>query len=211
MSCIAKFCANHLRTFSNNLGVKLKSGHAHELVAAFFGYKSKAAMLADTLSPIDSLNQAQFLVLASSQFIEQRRKCLEDLPPDLPDNSILGEALFTCLTLEGQFSGRPFAGWKHLIDILTTEYLLQRGSSILSINFGLNEIAHSNFDKPTNEYIPVPDITGNGVTLTTNMRYAENDTNSESIDIIVTIKLQRIAGHIGYANPEISVSTGGAI
>lgn len=208
---IAKFCADHLRAISNNRGVKLKSGHAHELVASFFGYKSKAAMLADTSSPIDRLNQAQFLVLTPPQFIEQRRKCLENLPSDLPDNSILGEELFTYLTLEKYFSGRPFAAWKHLVDILATEYLLKHASSILSINFGLNEIAHSNFDKPTAEYIPVPDITGDGVTLTAKMRYAENDINSQAIDIIVTIKLQRIAGHIGYANPNISVSTGGSI
>lgn len=56
MPPIAKLCANYLRTFSNNHGVKLKSGHAHELVASFFGYKSKAAMLADNFSPIDRYN-----------------------------------------------------------------------------------------------------------------------------------------------------------
>lgn len=208
---IAKLCADHLRAISNNHGVKLKSGHAHELVASFFGYKSKAAMLADTSYPIDRLNLAQFLVLTPPQFIEQRRKCLEDLPSDLPNNSILGEEFFTYLTLEEYFSGKVFAAWKDLVDILATEYLLKHASSMLPINFGLNKIAHSNFDKPTDEYIPVPDITGNGITLTTNMRYAENDINSQAIIIIVTIKLQRIAGHIGYANPNISVSTGGSI
>lgn len=65
-------------------------------------------MLADTCSSIDRIDQAQLLVLTPSQFIEQRRKYLENLPPDLPDNSILGEALFTCLTLEGHFLDRSF-------------------------------------------------------------------------------------------------------
>jgi hypothetical protein len=207
MYSIAKLCAHHLRTISSNHGVKLKSGHAHELVASIFGYKSKAAMLADTLSPIDNIIQAQFLVLAPLLFIEQRRKCLEDLPSDLPDTSKLGEEMFTCLISEGYFSGRPFGAWKHLVDVLTTEYLLKHGDSVLSINFGPNEIARTTFNKPVYEFIPKLETTGNGVKLVvTKMRYASSDINFQSIDISATIKLQRIAGHVGYAKPEITVT-----
>ena len=206
MSSVKKFCTDHLRAFCQNRGVKLKSAHAHELVAAFFGYKSNAAMLADTLSPIETLAQAQFIVLTPSLFIDQRRKCLEDLPPDLPDTPILGEELFTCLISEGWFSGKSFGAWKHFVDISTTDYLLKHGSSILSIPFGKNEIAHSSFDKPVYEYNPVLDATDNKVKLVvTNLIYASNDINSQSIDITATIKLRRVAGHVGYSDHEISI------
>lgn len=41
---ITKACADSLRTFTeNNYGIQLKSSHAHELVAAFFGNSLRAA------------------------------------------------------------------------------------------------------------------------------------------------------------------------
>ena len=57
---IPKLCADSLRSFlSDNHGIKLKSGHAHEIVAAFFGYKSKISLLADEVDT--SQNNAIFL------------------------------------------------------------------------------------------------------------------------------------------------------
>ena len=88
---ISKLCADQLCVISNNYGVKLKSSHAHELVAAFFGYKSKAALLSDTFAPIENIGQAKIFVLIPSAFIEERRKCLVDLPSDLPDTHVLGK------------------------------------------------------------------------------------------------------------------------
>ena len=39
---ISKLCADSLRALANEkYGIKLKSAHAHELVAAYFGYRSK--------------------------------------------------------------------------------------------------------------------------------------------------------------------------
>ena len=43
---ITKACADSLRGFTqNNYGIQLKSSHAHELVAAYFGYSSRATIL----------------------------------------------------------------------------------------------------------------------------------------------------------------------
>lgn len=207
MRTIANLCADHLRAFSNQQGVKLKSSHAHELVAAVFGYKSKAAMLADTIYSIDNLAQAQFLVLTPSMFIDQRRKCLKDLPLELPETFIIAEELFTRLISEGWFLGKSFGMWKHLADILITDHLLKYGSSILSMDFGRNEIAHSKFDKSGDEYNLIPDITGLAVKLVVNnLRYASSNDDFQSIDISAAIKLKRIAGHVGYSNPEISIT-----
>lgn len=38
---VARLCADQLRAISNNYGVKLKSSHAHELIAAFLGINQK--------------------------------------------------------------------------------------------------------------------------------------------------------------------------
>lgn len=98
---ITKLCADSLRSFAlDNYGVQLKSAHAHELVAAFFGYHSRAALLADIKSPLSSLRQSEFIVLAPTAPIDARRKSLVGLSLDLPDNYILAEGVYSALLAE---------------------------------------------------------------------------------------------------------------
>lgn len=210
MSSIIKLCADHLRAFSNNHGVKLKSGHAHELVAAFFGYKSKAAMQADNLCPITKLKQAQFFVLVPSLFIDERRKCMEGLPSDLPDTYTLGEEMFVKLISDEQLSFRVFPSWKHLAEALTCEYLQKHGNLALSLNFGDYKKARYMFNKPLYEFKPKIETIDNKIKLTvTNRYYGSHDVHFQSIDhsidIVIKIELTRIAGYVGYSDPEISV------
>lgn len=203
---IAKLCADQLRFISNNYGVKLKSSHAHELVAAFFGYKSKAALLSDTLAPIENIGQAQTFVLIPSAFIEERRKCLIDLPSDLPDTYTLGEEMFTFLAAQKMLVANSFASWVHLAEALTNEYLQINGNLILPRNFGPTENTRNIFNKPVHEFNPKLETTANGVKLTVSNRYyGSSHVNFQPIDVVLTIKLQRIAGHFGYAKPEISL------
>ena len=71
---ISKLCADSLRTLaSEKYGVKLKSAHAHELVAAYFGYGSKNALLADENHPISALAQAEIVVTMPDEFFNKRR------------------------------------------------------------------------------------------------------------------------------------------
>jgi len=206
MHSITKICADHLRAFSYQQGVNLKSGHAHELTVAFYGYKSKAAMLSDTLSPIENLTHAQYLVLMPSSFIEDRRKCLEDLPSDLPDIYTLSEEMFAWLISEEKLSFRIFPSWAHLAEALTTEYLKKQRNLILPLNFK-SENASLIFNKPLYEFNPKVETTGSEVKLIVSNRYyvSNNISFLGSIDIKIAIKLHRIAGHIGYANAEISL------
>lgn len=60
---IVKLCADELRNHRQFEHDKLQSSHAHELIAAFFGYKSKNAMLADITHPISNLHHSDFVVL----------------------------------------------------------------------------------------------------------------------------------------------------
>jgi hypothetical protein len=60
---IEKACANLLRsTYSNLPGGKLRSGHAHEIVAAYFGYNTAAALQAEYKFPLAALNEAEILI-----------------------------------------------------------------------------------------------------------------------------------------------------
>ena len=203
---IAKLCANHLRAISNNHGVKLKSGHAHELVASFFGYKSKASMLSDTLSSIENIGQAQIFVLIPSSFIDERRKCLEDLPSDLPDTYTLGEEMFTFLAAQKKLLGNSFPSWVHLAEALTNEYLQKNGNLILPKNLGPSENARNIFNKPLHEFNPKIETTDNRIKLTiSNRYYGPSHVHFQPIDAVLTIELLRIAGHFGYAKPKISL------
>jgi hypothetical protein len=84
---ITKRCADSLRSFSQNkFGIQIKSSHAHELVAAYMGYSSRAAMLADAKCPITNLKQADILVLTPTALIKERRAELKGLPENLPDD-----------------------------------------------------------------------------------------------------------------------------
>ena len=84
---ITKRCADSLRAFSqNNFGIQIKSSHAHELVAAYMGYSSRAALLADAKCPITDLRQAEYFVLTPTAPIKERRKELNGLPENLPDD-----------------------------------------------------------------------------------------------------------------------------
>ncbi|MGF7025053.1 hypothetical protein [Sphingobacterium sp. HSC-15S19] len=87
MQQITKLCADSLRSFAQyNFGIELKSSHAHELVAAYFGYSSRAALLADTRFPITDLGKAEFIVLTPTAKIKERRSNLKGLPLNLPEN-----------------------------------------------------------------------------------------------------------------------------
>ena len=84
---ITKRCADSLRSFAQtNFGIQIKSSHAHELVAAYMGYSSRAALLADNKCPITNLRQAEFVVLTPTAPIKERRLELTGLPENLPDD-----------------------------------------------------------------------------------------------------------------------------
>jgi len=104
---ISKLCADSLRTFSKEKhDIKLKATHAHELVAAFFGYSSKNTMLADIEYPISNLNLAEIIVMTPDEFIGQRRENLEGLSSELPDNYTLGEAIYDSLFWEHELKAK---------------------------------------------------------------------------------------------------------
>lgn len=206
MKSIQKLCAEHLRAFCNNYGIALKSGHSHELFAAFLGYKSLAAMHADDHYSVENLIKAQNFVHMPSMFIDERRKCLENLPADLPDTDILGKEMFAYLVSEGKVSGRFFASWEVLAEECMTEYLQNRGDLILPFNLWRNENAHDFFSKPLHKFNPKIEMVDDEVKVIVNNTYqGSGSVHFEKINLSVIIKLHRVAGHVGFSNAEISV------
>ena len=169
-----KLCADSLRSYlSDKLGIKLKSGHAHEIVAAFFGYKSHIAMLADKKYPIDSLAEAEFILLDPPiHSIGQRLRSLQDLPPDLPPSQILAEIVFSVLVAKQRLHQRLSAFFK-------------KGLPTIKWEMGVN-IEHKD----------------DGVLLTVDVGY-RTDAKERLRDSKYVIHLPRMAANLGYGTPII--------
>ena len=191
---IQKSCADSLRTFViDKYKVKLKPTHAHELVAAYFGYRSKNAMLADSKYPINNLDQAEIVVLTPDAFIQERRENLSDFPPDLPDSYSLGEAIYIAL-----FSGErwvsqfpPFRSFEKL-----AQYLVENSEAYRNVfNFSTK--------LPVHHFVEV-EKAESYVLLT--VLHSHQISNSEFFaDGCTTIKLPRVSGRIGFGTPKLSV------
>jgi hypothetical protein len=77
---LAKSCADHIRTSHASLfSTKLKAAHAHEIVAAAFGYKTAAALQSETEFQLSDVLKADSLILDASA-IAARLEQLEELP-----------------------------------------------------------------------------------------------------------------------------------
>ncbi len=196
MQHITKLCADNLRTFTNdNYGIKLKASHAHELVAAYFGYQSRAALLADTEHSLSNLRQASTIVLFPTAHIDQRRKSLQGLSPDLPDTYTLAEGAYLGLISEKWILSKIWPTYELLATSLADEYLRQQNIEGI-------------YRAPVREDVKV-ERENNGVRMIVLRFYQvpRDEGGVHEVNIITTIRLPRVAGHIGYANPEISMKT----
>lgn len=102
---IQKDCADHLRaTYRDMTGGKLRSGHAHELVAAYFGYGTAAALQVDLTLPLSSLEEAEILI-PDFAGIDRRRAELSNVPAALPDGRAIAKMVSASLKTAGHFTG----------------------------------------------------------------------------------------------------------
>lgn len=200
MQDISKLCANHLRAFSEKQGIKLKASHAHELVAAFFGYQSRAALLADKQYPLSNLYKANIIVLTPITIMAQRLKNLDGLPATLPDALTLHESIYASLVLEKS---------------LASDFWPYHDIEKKAINLAYEHLCNSSFDNIRSPVMPRNlgiKILSSGIYVSlasyypTNTSWKEYSRSSPDQNMIITIWLQRVAAKIGYAKPEISLS-----
>jgi hypothetical protein len=185
---ISKACADSLRAFTQkNYGIQLKSSHAHELVAAYFGYASRASLLADKQFPIGNLTDAEIIILnPSTPLVDQRLKTLGNLPSGLPPSEILSEGVYAPITADEQFSGKI---WPNLHDVAMT-LMEERAQEFRMFGTNIGEMDWiSEVDIKTTE----PDSL---VTVIFDypapLRYSK-----------VEITLRRVAGGVGYNKLEV--------
>ena len=189
---ISKLCADSLRTLaSEKYGTKLKSAHAHELVAAYFGYRSKNALLAEQNYPISALAQAEVVVTMPDEFFTNRRMVLQELSPDLPDNPVLIEAIHRALVanewLKSPFP--PFSDFERLANSLLTR------SSQYDAAFPFHR------EVPLDHFVSV-ESADDHVLLTVTHAFAPQSEEALA-EGYTTIALPRVAGQIGYGAPEL--------
>lgn len=190
---ITKLCADSLRSYLNDKhGIKLKSGHAHEIVAAFFGYKSRIAMLADEKHPVGKLDQAEFILLdPPTPFVDQRLKSLEGVSPELPQSYMLVEGVYSVITGDKGFLQKVQPGFRDLATHIAEQRLQQRLGmfriEVASIKWEMDvKIEHQ----------------ADGVLLTVDVGY-RTDTGERLKDSQYIIHLPRVAANLGYGMPKV--------
>lgn len=189
---ITKACADSLRAFTqNNYGIQLKSSHSHELVAAYFGYASRAALIADKQCPIGKLTDAEIIILnPSAPLVDQRLKSLENLPLELPPSDMLAEGVYAPIVANKQFSGKIWPSLHEVAMALVEE----RAQEFRMFGTNIGEMDWiSNVDIKT---------TDSDALMTVIFDYPANAKKAQRYSK-VEITLSRIAGGIGYTKLEV--------
>lgn len=205
---ISKICSDYLRETCDGL----KASHARELVAAFFGYKSHAALLADNSYSIEDLADAAILI-PDVGMLTERRRCLKGLPEESTRELNVADNLAEFLQAEQVFSGEVLSIWDRydLGEYMMEEYLPQHLNPDLD-----TELAHvidesdAVFDEVEYEDADVSEHP-HGIRITVRGVYTGiagegDDLTDETIDFEVEVYLPRVAGHVAFGEPEIEVS-----
>lgn len=204
---IQKACADHLRAVYNDLpGGKLCSGHAHEVVAAYFGYPTAAALQAETRYPLSNLGTAEILI-PDAPLIEKRLKELSDLPHGLPTVEDIVSQVSDFLKKSGHFTGRVTT----LFDEIDA-HLQENSSSIEDDLSGAIAETNAYFDE-----IYVEDVEGEvdaqvlSVTATGSLN-GETDPDrvfhGDKIAFSIKVTLPRVAGRTAFGGAEIGEASG---
>lgn len=203
---VSKYCADYLRESYEDL----KASHAHELVAAFFGYNSRAALLADKANFVDYIDQAHVLVPDSS-VIDDRRDCLNGLSERLPPSGALCDELVQFLQSEEMFTGEVW-DWQDIGEYVMEEFLPAKVSPDLDLE--LEDITgpiNAVFDEISYDHCDVEE-TDSSVSVTVRGTYSGYSMDDEPveedpvIDLEISVYLRRCAGRISFDEPEVFVS-----
>jgi|GEM_PF-917288 len=204
---LSKLCADYLRTsYTNHTSGKLKASHARELVAAFFGYKSHAALIAEKDYPLDKLDEA-YIFIPDIPLIEARRAKLAGLPDDLMPPKVLAETLSSYLTSEGYCGANVW-----LYDTLEgyiAEVLLVACQPMIDDQLS-GTMAETNagfFDAPYYEDVEIQD-NGDELVASVKAQYkgqplVDKPFCGDTIDMTVRVILPRLAGKRGFWDFEL--------
>jgi hypothetical protein len=208
---IAKTCADFLRQSNCNLPTgKLRSGHAHELVAAYFGYKTAAALRSEKQYPLSALDEANILI-PDLLNMDSRREKLKDLPLDLPSNDELARQLSKFIKENNFYDGDvwldrdlsdPINGYIQNDPMVIEDQL---GGEMATTNAYFDELYIDEFDYEVTD-------DGFAATLTGSLN-GEQDPDKvywgHKISFVSYMTMDRVAGRVAFSQPEFD--TGGAV
>lgn len=205
---IHKQCADYLRAHAASTGGKLSSGQAHELVAAFFGYGTGAALRAETVRPLDLLPQANILI-PDLHLLDERRTALAGLPEDMIGTDEIVDLLVEHLSLAGHFNGDVWLT-RDLVDHISSDFIQDNAFPIEDALSG--EIASTNafFDELYPDEVTI-DRHVEGLTASVSGHLnGENDHDrafhGDSIAFETEISFDLVAGRTAYSSPNFSTT-----
>jgi hypothetical protein len=204
---IHKDCADHLRSTYSNGGNKLGAGHAHELVAAYFGYTNAAALRTEAKYPVADLGDASILI-PNIPLMEKRMGELKGLPP-LPSADELASNLSAFLVSNGDFSGEVWHTRK-LEQYIEESFIQDQFLSILDDVSGETASTNAYFDELIVDEVEVSATTDAVMVKVSGDLNGENDPDKpfsgDKIVFTTDITLQRVAGRVAFMSPELETS-----
>lgn len=209
---LSKSCSDFLRkSYGVSGNGKLKATHARELVAAFFGYKSHAALIADQVCPVDKLEEARILV-PDIPLLDQRRVRLKDLPSELLSSRELAQALCSFLQEEGYFGGDVWL-YESLENYVIEVLLIENDVLIMDKLSGVMAETNACFDEACYETVSSSD---EGLELVVSVEGTYGGSNHDDkpfcgdrIDMQVTVTFHLVAGRRGFL--DYGISAGGTV
>lgn len=201
---VHKDCADNLRArFRALTGLKLGSGHAHEIVAAYFGYGTGSALRLEGIYPLDELWRAEILI-PDLALMERRLFLLTDLPDELPGADVLADWIGESLQEARHFTGaiwhtRDIADYigsvfvhehpHQIMDAMSSEMAV---TNALFLGFDIEESTISKYDE--------------GMSATVNGRIeGESDQDKpfygDAIDFETILTFDLVAGRNAYGSP----------
>lgn len=206
---IQKQCADFLRDYHRQLtSGKLGAGHAHELVAAFFGYKTAAALQAESAYPLDELEGADILI-PDLRLMDERVKQLQGLPANLASIDDLAAQLCEFLVKDGHFSGEVWRT-RDLEDSIDADFIQKNQMRIMDDLSDEMAATNATYDELYVEEVEVESDIDTLVATASGSLNGDNDPDKpfsgDKITFNAVITFMRVAGRTAFANPEIETS-----
>lgn len=209
---LVKSCSDALRTFvaQESPGSKLKASHAHELVAAILGFKSRAALRADTRFNINNLSSAEFFV-PDVELVESRRQCLSGFPQTAPTSEDLCRHVVDHLAAAGISAAETHFS-NSLGDFIVEHLLIDRDPEVMDCLSGPMAMTNADFDTyPDYDTEPVVAIGPTSTEITVAGRLSgtpspEKVFSGDSILLKVEVRLDHKAGSRVFSTGDISAS-----
>lgn len=198
MQHVTKLCADALRAHLKNppFNYNLKSSHAHEIMAAFWGYKSKASMNADKQYPISNLTQADIIIVPPNN--ENVKAVFKQRQNELGISSYLFDEIDVYNIVSDTLKEHPiyFQPLEEVAQYFARERITNRFKPLNIDPDQLNlifEITESN-------------AKSSQISFTVSVDYISDNGSKTQHESTIVISFPRIAGYVGYRKPDIQES-----